>query len=413
MKILKNYLQTILLIVAVIIGGVFGTLFPEQVIVVKPLGTLFINLIFMIIVPLIFFSISSSIAKMKHPKRLGKIMKWALIIFAITSVISVTIGLISTYIYKPLSDEDMELITNEMTLEDDGEPSELNGIEQFVASITVDDFSKLLSKNSILPLIVFSVLFGVAAVLVGEKAEPMVKFLEAGNEIVMKMITIIMYYAPIGLGCYFATTIADLGASLVAGYIRAFIGYTVLSVLYYFVIYTIQAWIAGGKKAVKDYWKNIVPPSLTALGTCSSGVSIPSNIIAAKKIGVTDDIAEMVIPFGTNIHKEGSLIGSVLKIVFLFCLFGRDMTSIPMILAILGASILVGFLISAVPTGGGVISEMLILSLFSFPTAAIGILAIIATIIDAPATVLNVVGNTSSAMLVARCVEGKNWNKNV
>lgn len=412
MKILKNYLQTILLIVAVIIGGVFGTLFPEQVMVVKPLGTLFINLIFMIIVPLIFFSISSSIAKMKHPKRLGKIMKWALIIFAITSVVSVTIGLISTYVFKPLSDSDMELITNEMTLEDEGETSELNGIEQFVASITVDDFSKLLSKNSILPLIVFSVLFGVAAVLVGEKAEPMVKFLEAGNEIVMKMVTIIMYYAPIGLGCYFATTIADLGASLVAGYIRAFIGYTVLSVLYYFIIYTIQAWIAGGKKAVKDYWKNIVPPSLTALGTCSSGVSIPSNIIAAKKIGVTDDIAEMVIPFGTNIHKEGSLIGSVLKIVFLFCLFGRDMTSITMILAILGASILVGFLISAVPTGGGVISEMLILSLFGFPTAAIGILAIIATIIDAPATVLNVVGNTSSSMLVARCVEGKNWNKN-
>lgn len=412
MKILKNYLQTILLIVAVIIGGVFGTLFPEQVMVVKPLGTLFINLIFMIIVPLIFFSISSSIAKMKHPKRLGKIMKWALIIFAITSAVSVTIGLISTYVFKPLSDSDMELITNEMTLEDEGETSELNGIEQFVASITVDDFSKLLSKNSILPLIVFSVLFGVAAVLVGEKAEPMVKFLEAGNEIVMKMVTIIMYYAPIGLGCYFATTIADLGASLVAGYIRAFIGYTVLSVLYYFIIYTIQAWIAGGKKAVKDYWKNIVPPSLTALGTCSSGVSIPSNIIAAKKIGVTDDIAEMVIPFGTNIHKEGSLIGSVLKIVFLFCLFGRDMTSITMILAILGASILVGFLISAVPTGGGVISEMLILSLFGFPTAAIGILAIIATIIDAPATVLNVVGNTSSSMLVARCVEGKNWNKN-
>lgn len=413
MKILKNYLQTILLVVAVIIGGVFGTLFPEQVMVVKPLGTLFINLIFMIIVPLIFFSISSSIAKMKHPKRLGKIMKWALIVFVVTSVLSVTIGLISTYIYKPLSDTDMELITNEMMLEEEGETSELNGIEQFVASITVDDFSKLLSKNSILPLIVFSVLFGISAVLVGEKAEPMVKFLEAGNEIVMKMITIIMYYAPIGLGCYFATTIAELGASLVAGYIRAFVGYTVLSILYYFIIYTIQAWIAGGKKAVKDYWKNIVPPSLTALGTCSSGVAIPSNIIAAKKMGVTDDIAEMVIPFGTNIHKEGSLIGSVLKIVFLFCLFGRDMTSIPMILAILGASILVGFLISAVPTGGGVISEMLILSLFGFPTAAIGILAIIATIIDAPATVLNVVGNTSSSMLVARFVEGKDWNKNV
>lgn len=412
MKIIKNYLQTILLLAAIIIGGVLGSLFPEQTLVVKPLGTLFINLIFMIIVPLVFFSISSSIAKMKQPKRLGKIMKSSLIVFAITSILCVTIGLIGTYVYKPLSDADIKTLQAEANFtEENEEATKLNGLEQFVNSITVSDFSGLLSKNSILPIIVFSILFGISAALVGEKSEALVAFLEAGNAVIMKMVTIIMYYAPIGLGCYFAATIAEIGASLVAGYIKAFIGYTVLCVLYYFIIYTIQAWIAGGRKGIKDYWKNIVPPSLTALGTCSSGVAIPSNILAAKKIGVTDDIAEMVIPFGTNIHKEGSLIGSVLKIVFLFCLFGRSMAGLPTILGILGASILVGFLISAVPTGGGVISEMLILTLFGFPTSAIGILAIIATIIDAPATVLNVVGNTSCAMLTARMVEGKDWNK--
>ena len=410
MKVLKNYFQTIMLILAVIIGGVLGSAFPDKVMVVKPLGTLFINLIFMLIVPLIFFSITSSIAKMKSPKRLGKIMKWTLIVFAVTSIISVVVGLITFYVYKPLTEADISTLQNSLKEE---EVVELNGIEQFVNSITVNDFSKILSKDNILPLILFSVLFGVSSVLVGEKAKPMVSFLEAGNEIIMKMVTIIMYYAPIGLGCYFATTIAELGVSLVSGYIRAFIGYTVISILYYIIIYTIQAWIAGGSKGVKAYWRNIIPPSLTALGTCSSAVSIPSSVIASKKMGVSNDIAEMVIPFGTNIHKEGSLIGSVLKIVFLFCLFGRDMTSIPMILAILGGAILVGFLISAVPTGGAVISEMLILSLFGLPATAIGILSIVATIIDAPATVLNVAGNTSSSMLVARFVEGKNWNKNV
>lgn len=410
MKVLRNYFQTIMLVLAVIIGGILGSIFPKEVMIVKPLGTLFINLIFMLIVPLIFFSITSSISKMKSPKRLGKIMKWTLIVFAVTSIISVVVGLVTFYIYRPLTEADINILKNNL---ETGEVVELNGIEQFVNSITVNDFSKLLSKDNILPLIVFSVLFGVATVLVGERATPMVKFLEAGNEIVMKMVTIIMYYAPIGLGCYFATTIAELGVSLVAGYIRAFIGYTILSILYYFVIYTIQAWIAGGSKAIRIFWKNIIPPSLTALGTCSSAVSIPSSVIAAKKMGVSNDIAEMVIPFGTNIHKEGSLIGSVLKIVFLLCLFGKDMTSIPMILAILGGAILVGFLISAVPTGGAVISEMLILTLFGFPATAIGILSIIATIIDAPATVLNVAGNTSSSMLVARYVEGKDWNKNV
>lgn len=410
MKILKNYGQTILLILAVILGGMIGAFFPEQSILLKPIGNLFINLIFMIIVPLIFFSISSSIAKMK-PKRLSKIMKCTFLVFIITSIICVAIGLLGTYIYKPLNSDDVLKIKTEIDLEEESEIStETNALEQFVNSITVSDFSLLLSKNNILPLIVFSILFGLATSLTSEKSEPMIKFLEAGNEVVMKMITIIMYFAPIGLGCYFAATISELGTSLITGYIKAFIGYTVLSILYYVLIYTMQAFIAGGKKGVKDYWKNIAAPSLTALGTCSSAAAIPSNVLAAKKIGVPEDIAETVIPLGTNIHKEGSLIGSVLKIVFLFCLFGREILTFPVILSILGGAILVGFLISAVPTGGGVISEMLILTLFGFPSSSIGILAIIATIIDAPATVLNVVGNTSSAMLTARFVEGKNWN---
>lgn len=410
-NILKNYMQTILLVLAILIGGVIGILSPDFALTLKPLGDLFINLIFIIIVPLIFFSISSSIAKMSETKRFGKIMGAILVVFIITSIIAVVIGLISTYVYKPLDDVDIELIKDKLTVEEETEIEELNGLEQFVNSITVSDFSDLMSRQNILQIIVFAILFGVATSLIGEKGKPVAVLLSSANEVVMKIVSIIMLYAPIGLGCYFAALIGDLGASLVTGYIKAFVGYTVLSIIYYFVVYTIYAYIAGKKDGVKAYWKNIIPPSLTALATCSSGVSIPSNITAARRMGVPDDIAETTVSLGTNIHKEGSLIGSVLKIVFLFCLFGRDMTSIPVILGILGGAILVGFLISAVPVGGGVISEMMILSLFGFPASAVGILAIIATIIDAPATVLNVVGNTASSMLTARFVEGKNWMK--
>ena len=226
----------------------------------------------------------------------------------------------------------------------------------------------------------------------------------------MKAISIIMWYAPIGLGCYFATLIGELGTALIAGYVRAFIVYLALSLVFYFGIYSVYAFIAGGKKGVKEYWKYIFPTSLTALATCSSGVAIPSNIQAAENMGVPKDIAETVIPLGTNIHKEGSLYGSALKIVFLFLIFGCELTSLSAILSILGVSLLAGFLISAVPTGGGVISETLILSMFGFPPAALGILSTIAVVIDAPATVINVVGNTTSTLLTTRLVEGKDWN---
>ena len=415
MKILKSYWQTILLLLGIIIGGIIGITQPDIALNLKPLGTLFINLIYMIIVPLIFFSIAGAIAATGKLKRLGSILSKALIVFAISSVIAVLLGILSNVIYTPLTDNDVDAISSTLKLEDETleEAQNSNGLEKFVESITVSDFNQLLSRQNLLQLIIFSLLVGIATALVGENGRAFANFLKSGNEVIMKVVSIIMYYAPIGLGCYFAALIGELGASLVTGYIRGFIGYVILSLIFYFGVYTLYAFIAGGKKCVIDYWKNILPTSLTALATCSSGVAIPSNIEAAKNIGVPKDIAETVIPLGTNIHKEGSLYGSVLKIIFLFLIFGQEIVTLPAILSILGVSILAGFLISAVPTGGGVISEALILTMFGFPSSALGILATIAVVIDAPATVINVVGNTASSLLTARLVEGENWNKSV
>ena len=412
MKVLKNYWQTIFLLSGMIIGAIFGIVNPEMALKLKPFGDLFINLIFMLIVPLIFFSIAGAIASVGKLERFGKIISRALLVFAITSIIAVLLGIISNIIYKPLTKEDIVSISESLALAEENQEntentSSLNGLDQFVKSITTSDFNELLSRNNVLQLIVFSVLVGVATNLVGEKGRVFAEFLKSGNEVIMKVVSIIMYYAPIGLSCYFAALIGELGAALVAGYVRSFIGYLVLSLVFYFGLYTIYAFLAGGKTGVKAYWKNIIPTSLTALATCSSGVAIPSNIEAAKNMGVPKDIAETVIPLGTNIHKEGSLYGSVLKIVFLFLIFGKEIVTLPAILSILGVAILAGFLISAVPTGGGVISEALILSMFGFPSSALGILATIAVVIDAPATVINVVGNTTSALLTTRLVEGK------
>lgn len=423
MKVLKNYWQTILLLVGMIGGATIGILNPTLALKLKPFGDLFINFIFMLIVPLIFFSITGAIATTQKLERLGKIMVRSLLVFAVTSIIAVLLGIASNLIYKPLTQADISSISMTLKMEESKTTSKeitssktsdtLNGLEQFVKSITTSDFNELLSRNNILQLIIFSVLIGIATNLVGEKGRPFAEFLKSGNEVIMKVVSIIMYYAPFGLSCYFAALIGELGSALVTGYIRSFIGYLVLSLIFYFVVYSFYAWISGGKKGVRLYWKNILPTSLTALATCSSGVAIPSNIDAAKKMEVPKDIAETVIPLGTNIHKEGSLYGSVLKIIFLFLIFGKEIVTLPAILSILGVSILAGFLISAVPTGGGVISEALILSMFGFPGSALGILATIAVVIDAPATVVNVVGNTTSALLTTRLVEGKEWNKKI
>lgn len=404
----KTYKSTIILLVAIIVGAIVGIVFGEKATILSPLGDVFLNLMFVAIVPLIFVSVSTSIAKMKQPKRLGKIMLTIVVIFIVTSLVAVLVGLASAYSFKLVETEDGELIKASLEDVDEEEinsDEDLSILERTVSVLTVSDFQDLLSKNSIIAILVVAILVGLAINMSGNKAKPVQDFLESANEVIINFIKIIFYYAPIGLGAYFAALVGTYGASIAVGYAKTFFIYTGVCILFYFVIYTLYAYLSAGMKGIKVFWSNIIPATLTALATCSSAASIPVNVDTAKKIGVSDDIAETIVPLGTSFHKDGSIIGSVFKIMFLVYLFGSGVG----IGKVLLVSLLATLLVTAVPIGGGTISEMMILTMMGFPVNALPILTIIATIIDAPATVLNVIGDTSSAMLASRIVDGKNW----
>ena len=413
-KLLSNYKSTIILLVSIIIGAIVGFIFKEKATVLSPLGDIFLNLLLVVITPLIFLTITTSISKMKSPKRLGKIVGATFLVFIITSIIAVLIGFASTYFIKLVKPEDGEKIKQslqETTEEETQENEEIGILKRTASLLTVNDFTKLLSKDNIIALLVFSIIFGLAINITGEKAKPVVDFLESANEIINNVVKLIMYYAPIGLGCYFAALVGSFGEMIVVGYLKTFVIYTIVSILYYLIIYSIYAFVAGGKKGIRLYWKNVLPATVTALGTCSSAASIPVNIECSKKIGVPEDVAETAIPLGTSFHKDGSIIGSVFKIMFLVCLFGMNVSTGTGILGILAIALISTLLVTAVPIGGGTISEMLIITMLGCPTAALPILTIIATIIDAPATMLNVVGDTASSMMISKIVDGKNWLK--
>lgn len=413
-KLLSNYKSTIILLVSIIIGAIVGFIFKEKATVLSPLGDIFLNLLLVVITPLIFLTITTSISKMKSPKRLGKIVGATFLVFIITSIIAVLIGFASTYFIKLVKPEDGEKIKQslqETTDEETQENEEIGILKRTASLLTVNDFTKLLSKDNIIALLVFSIIFGLAINVTGEKAKPVVDFLESANEIINNVVKLIMYYAPIGLGCYFAALVGSFGEMIVVGYLKTFVIYTIVSILYYLIIYSIYAFVAGGKKGIRLYWKNVLPATATALGTCSSAASIPVNIECSKKIGVPEDVAETAIPLGTSFHKDGSIIGSVFKIIFLVCLFGMNVSTGTGILGVLAIALISTLLVTAVPIGGGTISEMLIITMLGCPTAALPILTIIATIIDAPATMLNVVGDTASSMMISKIVDGKNWLK--
>jgi len=407
MQILKLLKSPSVLLVSVIIGGAIGMAAGPSAAVLEPFGNLFLNLMFMILVPLVFFSISSSIASMSNKTRLGKIIVSVIAVFIFTSVIISIIGYIGAIIVNPTQGIDTTVIQNLAAKA--GEPDAIDKVaplQQLVNTFTVSDFSLLLSKKSMLQVIVVAILFGFAASGVGAKGKPVVDFLESASATMMKVVDIIMYYAPIGLLCYFASVIGQLGGQILSGYLKVFLLYLGIAVVYYFGFFTFYAFLAGGMEKVKLFWSNAMKPSVTALATCSSAACIPVNIECTQKMGVPKDIAELVCPLGANVHKDGSVLGGVMKITFLFGLFGRDMTSLNAAITILLVSFLVGAVMAAIPSGG-FIAEMLILSIFGFPSNVLPIIAVISTIIDAPATLLNSTGNTVSAMMVARLVEKK------
>ena len=413
-KFLSNYKSTIILLVAIIVGSIIGIIFKEKATILSPLGDLFLNLLLVIIIPLIFLNITTAISKMNQPKRLGKIIGSILLVFVLTSVIAVLIGFASTYFVKLINTEDGEQIRATLESAEDvadtesTEEDDMTIADRTVKLLTVNDFSKLFSKDNIIALLVFSIIVGIAINMSGEKGEPFRKVLESANSVMENIVKIIMYYAPIGLGCYMASFIGSFGTSIAVGYLKTFLVYLVVAILYYFVMYSVYAFIAHAKQGVKAFWRHVIPATVTAMGTCSRAACIPINIESTKKMGVPDDIAETTIPLGTSFHKDGSIIGSVFKIMFLVGLFGTSLATTGDVLGVFGVALLANLLITAVPIGGGTISEMLIITMLGYPVAVLPILTIIATIIDMPATVLNVVGDDVSSMMVTRMVDGKN-----
>jgi Na+/H+-dicarboxylate symporter len=397
----QNYTFSLVLLGSILLGSVLGIVFKEKAIILKPLGVVFLNLLFTLVVPLVFFSISSAMAGMHDGKRLGRILGWMMVIFIATGLIATIIMLVGVKLYPPA-----EGVTIAMTAP---EPQQkLTVSEQIVRAFTVPDFMDLLSKRNMLALIVFSIIIGMAAGAVGEKGKPFVQFLNAGNAVMGRALRYIMLYAPIGLGAYFAALVGEFGPQLLGSYWRVVKLYYPLSLGYFFVAFTIYAFLAAGMPGIKRFWKNILPPSLTAWATGSSVATIPTNLASAQRIGVPEDIREVVIPIGATIHMEGSALAAMLKIAFLFGLYHMDFSGTEVIAKAVGVSILSGIVMSGIP-GGGFLGELMIVTLYGFPIEALPILSMIGTLVDPPGTLVNAVGDNVSSMMVSRVLEGKNW----
>ncbi len=399
-SVFRHYAFPIILLISVTLGSIIGLVFKNQAAILKPLGDIFLNLLFTTVVPLVFFSIASAVASISDLKKLGRIFFWMMVLFTLTGLISASLMLVTVKIFPPVSGTLPALAAPVEALQ--------NHTPKIVEAFTVPDFIDLLTKKNMLAMILFSMLVGFASSSLREKAKPFADFLEAGNQVMLKVVSIIMLYAPVGLCAYFAYLTGVFGPELMGSYLRAVLIYYPFSVVYFFIFYSLYAWLAAGNQGVVIFWKKISLPSLVALGTGSSMATIPSNIEAADQIGVPKEISRIAIPVGATIHMDGTCISAILKISILFSFYHTPFAGIETYLMAVGIALLSGMVMIGIP-GGGFLGELLIISLYGFPPEALPVIAAVGTLVDPPATMVNAIGSNVVSMLMARILNGKNW----
>ena len=314
----ENYRFSIILLGSIILGSILGGVMKDKAAVLKPFGDLFINAMFTIVVPLVFVTISSSVASMNNMKRLGNILKSMLFVFFSTGLVASVIIIFIVLIYPPAQGISLNLPPAEAL-----KPFQTG--EQIVAALTVTDFPLLISRSNMLPLIIFSIVFGLCVNMVGEKGKVIASGLDALAAVFLKMINLLMYYAPIGLGAYFAALVGQYGQELLGSYARAMLIYYPLCLAYLLIAFPAYAYIAAGKEGLKAL-KYVISPAITAVATQSSIATLPVNLEACENIGVPKDIREIVLPIGATAHMDGTCFSTILKISFLFGIFDIPFT---------------------------------------------------------------------------------------
>jgi len=398
MGFLKTYSSMFWLLAGIIAGSIAGLIFGERVAVIKPIGDIFLNLLFTAIIPLAFFAISCAIANIEAGHKLGRILGVMSLVFLSTILISAFLTIVAVWIFPV---HQSVSLTHDVNLEKPGDWG-----EQLVRLLTVNEFYELLSRKNMLPFIIFSGLIGFAAMRTGEAGAAFRRFLQSGNEVMKDVLTLIMKLGPVGLGAYFAYQVGTVGPQLFGTYAHSLGIYYGFGTFYFIVGFSAYAFVAGGFTGVRTFWKYNIVPTLTAVGTGSSIATIPANLEAVGKMGVPNDIGNVVVPLGATLHKDGSSISSIIKMAVVFAMFGKGFDSTAVILMALGVTVIASIVEGGIPNGG-YIGELLVMSIYGFPVEALPPLMIIGTLVDPLATILNATGDNVAAMLTTRFLRGR------
>ena len=238
-KIWESYRFPLILLGGIILGAILGAILGEKATVLAPIGNVFINLLFMVVVPMVFVSIVNAVGSMLNMNRLGKILGSLIGVFIVTGLIASVLVLVVVNVFPPAANTTIEMTSGEM-----GEMASVG--DMIVSTLTVDDFSGLMSRKNMLPIIVAAIFTGLAVAKCGGQESPFGKVMCNLNDIIMKIVDMIMKFAPLGLGAYFANLVGEFGPQLIGDYGRCMLIYYPMCIVYGVVFFPLYAYFAGG-----------------------------------------------------------------------------------------------------------------------------------------------------------------------
>ena len=376
------------------IGIVLGLIFQEKILVIKPLGTVFLSLIKMIVVPLVAFSIVSGITSIGSMQKLKRVGTKTLAYYIGTTAIAGIIGIIVARIIRPGTGFAMKLITDQV------EKHDVPGIGSTIINMIPKNPIASLVNGNLMQIIIFAIFFGISIIMVGEKAKPIKDFFDSGTQVMYKLTNIVMKYSPIGVCALIAASVGEYGLKVFGPLAKLILADYIALIAVLLIVYTLMLKFIA-KYSIRDFFRHIVEIWAVTASTTSSSGTLPVTLsVVTKKFKVKDDLASFTLPLGATMNMNGAVAYFAVATMFVSQIYGVEMSIYQQATLIL----LTTFIAVGAPgiPGGGIVMTIMLLNTMGLPVEIMGLIAGIYRIIDMGHTTLNVTGDVVSTICIAK-----------
>lgn len=387
----------IALVLAIIVGLLMGNHYEAANSYIKPFGTIFLNLIKFIVVPIVLFSIMCGIISMKDVRKVGSIGLKTVVYYLCTTAVAIVIGLIGGNLFKGMFPV---IATTDLAYE----AAESTTLMGTIVNIFPSNFISPMVNANMLQIIVMALLIGFAIVSVGEKNVTVVNAFNDLNEVFMKCMEMILRLSPIGVFCLLCPVIAENGPAIIGSLAMVLLTAYICYIVHALVVYSLTVRTMGGLSPVK-FFKGMMPAILFAFSSASSVGTLPLNMECTQKLGASKEVSSFVLPLGATINMDGTAIYQGVCAIFIAACYGIELT-LPQMLTIVLTATLASIGTAGVP-GAGMVMLAMVLTSVGLPVDGIALVAGVDRIFDMGRTTVNITGDACCSLIVSNLEKKK------